>query len=85
MLTFFQNKTLLFLLFSSIHDGTPSSLLDHLTFKEVQEERPVGSCFMTAMVLTIGEATFHQTIVHTRKEVCTDTLIAEQFIHGRCL
>ena len=55
---------------------------DHFSLEEVQEERPVGTGFMTAMVLAIGKASLHQSIVHTGKEVGAHTFIAEQFIHG---
>lgn len=65
---------------------TPFLLLaDHFTLKEVEEERPVGASFMTAMVLTISKSPLHQTIVHPREEVSTQTFIPEQFIYGRSL
>ena len=60
-------------------------LSDHLTLKEVEEERPVGACFMTTVVLTIGEAALHQTIVHAWEEIGAYAFIAEQFIDWRCL
>ena len=61
------------------------SFPQHFAFKEVEEEGPVGTCFVAAVVLTIGEAAFHQTVVHTWEEVCAYAFIAQQFIDGRCL
>ena len=40
---------------------------------------------MTAMVLTISKSPLHQTIIHPREEVSTQTFIPEQFIYGRSL
>ena len=68
------------------HGTVPvDSFPQHLTFKEVEEEGPVGTCFMTSVVLTISEAAFHQTVIHTREEVCAYAFIAKQFIDRRCL
>jgi hypothetical protein len=57
-------------------------LSDHFTFKEVKEERPVGTGLMATVVLSVGKATIHQSIVHTREEVSAHSFIAEQFING---
>ena len=57
-------------------------LIDHFTLEEIEEERPVGTCLMTAVMLTVGEAPLHQTIVHARKEVGAYALITEQFVDG---
>jgi hypothetical protein len=56
-------------------------LPDHFTFKEVQEERPVGTRFMTTVMLAIGETTFHQTVVHAGEEVGAYAFIAKQLIY----
>ena len=55
---------------------------NYLAFEEVEEEGPVGTCFVTSMMLTIGEASVHQAIVHTWEEVGAHSFIAEQFIDG---
>ena len=56
------------------YDTPESSFPQHFTLKEVEEEGPVGACFVTPVVLTIGEAAFHQTVIHTREEVCAYAL-----------
>ena len=37
---------------------------NNFALKEVEEEGPVGTCLMAAVVLAVGEATVHQTVVH---------------------
>ena len=59
--------------------------LHNFPLKEIKEEWPVRTGFMSSVVLTIGEAALHQTVIHTREEVCAYAFIAKQFINRRCL
>ena len=70
---------------TSINEISHLITIDDFTLKEVEEEGPVGACFMTAVVLAVGEAALHQAVVHAREEVGADAFVTEQFIDGRRL
>ena len=75
--------TVLFVTKKGQREPSPLDSFAHdLTLKEVQEVGPVGACLVTAVVLTVGQAAVHQTVVHSGEQVCAYALISKKLIYG---